>query len=285
MVTVLKSGLYTSIQDQGRFGFRDIGVPISGCMDSFSSQLANSILRNSKDAALIEITVIGPKLLFQKDTQIVICGAQLNPKLNNTDISNNIVYYVKANDIISFGKLKFGVRAYIAVKGGFKSNVVLGSRSYYKSITNLDTVYKGQVLDYDSLSDSETSKRSNQYAKPKLRSFSEMGLEVYEGPEFSLLTDAQQHKLLTTEYQVSSLYNRMAYRMEQLIENDLVSIITGPVLSGTVQLTPSGQLIVLMRDCQTTGGYPRVLQLSDSAINLLSQKMERDMVSFKLKHF
>ena len=74
----------------------------------------------------------------------------------------------------------------------------------------------------------------------------------------------------------------MAYQLSPLFDNDLKSILTGPVLPGTVQLTPSGKLIVLMRDCQTTGGYPRVLQLTESAINLLSQKKEKDKIVFKL---
>ena len=77
----------------------------------------------------------------------------------------------------------------------------------------------------------------------------------------------------------------MAYQLFPLIKNNLKPILTGPVLPGTIQLTPSGQLIVLMRDCQTTGGYPRVLQLTESAINLLSQKKERDKIKFKLTDF
>ena len=112
--------------------------------------------------------------------------------------------------------------------------------------------------------------------------FNTKTIEVYKGPEFGELTQLQQEELFTKTFMVSKDYNRMGYRLDYSIKNDLTPIITSLVQPGTVQLPPSGQLIVLMRDGQTAGGYPRVLQLSESAINSLSQKKLGDQFSFLL---
>ena len=98
-----------------------------------------------------------------------------------------------------------------------------------------------------------------------------------------LINNEQIIKLFNQEFTVFKENNRMAYQFQELVTNNLKDIITSLVLPGTVQLTPFGKLIVLMRDCQTTGGYPRVLQLKESSINLLSQKKVGDKIKFKLK--
>ena len=94
MIKVLRAGLYTSIQDMGRIGYRNLGVPLSGAMDSISASFANALLNNDKKNAVLEITMVGPKLEFLSSTTIVISGADMSPKLNNIDILNN---QLKAN--------------------------------------------------------------------------------------------------------------------------------------------------------------------------------------------
>ena len=105
---------------------------------------------------------------------------------------------------------------------------------------------------------------------------------MFKGSEYDTLNEKQKTILLKTEYEVSKYNNRMAYQLLPQIKNSIKGIITAPVLPGTVQLTPAGHLIVLMRDCQTTGGYPRILQLSQDAINSLSQKRQGDNFTFSL---
>src|SRR5690606_38995416 len=106
-------------------------------------------------------------------------------------------------------------------------------------------------------------------------------IPVYPGPEFHRLSSSLQKQLCSNVYSVDPTSNRMAIQFRENIENNLQPIITGPVIPGTVQLTPSGKLIVLMRDCQTTGGYPRVLQVSESGLNILAQKIAGDSIEFK----
>ena len=129
-----------------------------------------------------------------------------------------------------------------------------------------------------------SSKESDKYASLKFDSsiLTSSIIKVYKGPEYDLLTNEQQKQLQDQEFTVSNLYDRMAYRFKELLPNHLKSIITSPILPGTIQLTPSGNLIALMRDCQTTGGYPRILQLKEASINVLAQKFRGSVIRFQL---
>ena len=127
MVKVIKPGFYTTIQDLGRFGYQDYGVPVSGSMDQYSAQFANALLNNEKSDAVLEMTMTGPKLQFNSQTSICISGANMSPELNGSDIKLNTLIPIKPNDILSFGKLKEGFRSYLAVSGGFQSESNLKS--------------------------------------------------------------------------------------------------------------------------------------------------------------
>jgi len=281
MLKVIKSGFYTTVQDTGRFGYRTYGVPVSGAMDSYSSQFANVILGNKKDDAVLEITMTGPKLQFSQPTIIAISGADLSPMLNDLPVKMNTILDVSANDILSFGKLKSGLRSYLAVKGGLLGDTILGSRSMYNGITPSHRITDNDELEYESFKGNPQPLNANvKYNNSILKDDT---LEVCKGSEFSRLPLDIQEQLLNSTFKVSKLNNRMAYQLEPLFKNNLQQILTSPVLPGTIQLTPSGQLIVLMRDCQTTGGYPRVLQLTEKGKNSLSQKLTGSTLKIRLK--
>lgn len=280
MIKVLKPGFYSTIQDLGRFGFQKYGVPYSGALDNYSANLANTILGNDKNAAVLEIMMQGPELQFNYETQICFSGANMSPRLNKDPIQLNRIIDVQAGDILSFGKLIYGYRGYIAVSGGFNENEIMKSRSMYYGITNQFKLYKG-----DRLSILTHAKRvSSSYALVKInhRHFNTKEIKVLKGPEYQLLSVTQKNKLKTQAFTISKYNSRMAYQMAELVKNNLKPIITSSVLPGTVQLTPKGTLIILMRDCQTTGGYPRILQLRESSINRLAQKFTGDSFSFSL---
>jgi len=280
MLKVVKSGFYTTIQDSGRFGYRAFGVPISGSMDSYSSHYANSILGNDRDCAVLEITMSGPELHFQEPTQIAIAGADLTPKLNGKLISNNQVIDIKFNDVLSFAGLRNGLRCYLAIKGGLQSEVYLGSRSMYNTISESDTINVGEEIYYEKLLSNSIKTYSNLKYDHDL--LSTKILEVENGPEYNELPQELKNKLSKLQFKVSKFNNRMAYQLEPLMSNTIETILTSPVLPGTVQLTPNGNLIILMRDCQTTGGYPRVLQLTERSLNIISQKRQGEKIFFRL---
>ncbi len=280
MIKVISSGFYTSIQDLGRFGFGDIGIPVSGAMDLYSAKLANYIIGNNDTDSVLEIALGKVKLLFDNQCVICISGADLSSKLNNKKIALNTALEITKGDILTFDKPIYGVRSYLAVKGGFQTDVVLKSRSFYKGITDKFILKNHDILPIET-TNSKISKSLSSIKINKLH-FSTSTIEVYPGPEYELLNIIQKEKLSKTLFTISKDNSRMGYRLEELIHNTLKSMLTSAVLPGTVQLTPSGKLIVLMRDCQVTGGYPRILLATDDAINKLAQKTTNHTFKFKI---
>lgn len=280
MIKVISPGLYTSIQDLGRFGFRNHGVPNGGVMDTISANLANSLLNNSRNNAVLEITIIGPKLLFKLNATIAITGADLSPKINNKNISNYQVIQIKCGDVLSFGKSLKGSRSYVAVKGGIQSEVKLKSRSQFTNITHDYRLKKKDEVKIKEFSATIEFKKKGKISN-EFQFFESNEIEVFPGPEFELFSKLDQNNLLNTKYTVSNNSNRMGYQMEEVVSKHCISMITSSVLPGTVQLLPSGQIVILMKDAQTTGGYPRVFQLDTKALCIMAQKKVGD--HFKLK--
>jgi len=280
MVKVLQPGLYTSIQDMGRFGHTNLGVPVSGAMDSISAGFANALLNNNKNNAVMEITMFGPKLVFMASTNIVITGAEMSAELNNNPILIYKAYPVQNGDLLSFGKLKKGIRCYLAVSGGFRSEIILKSRSFYSGITSQGLLKKNDLLSFEH--QEINSKQPKVTINTKIPFYDINVIEVFKGPEFELFLSEEQKKLLSTTFTVSNDNNRMGYRMGEEVVKHTKSIITSPVLPGTVQLLPSGKLIILMKDAQTTGGYPRVFQLTEKSIAILAQKRAGETLKLKL---
>lgn len=275
---VLKPGLYTSVQDLGRSAHAKWGVPQSGCMDQNSGILANRLLGNHDDEAVLECTMMGPELEFSLPTFIAVTGAEFELYLNGELIEMNKVHRVEKGDQLVFGKLKKGLRAYLAIAGGFQAEKVLGSRSYYSPITSANRVVQGQSIPY--------KERSRFKGLTELKTSECTPLETdtivaRRGPEFDWLSEAQKKALETTDFKVSNRNNRMAYQLEPHIGALHRNRITCPVLPGSVQLTPEGSLFVLMRDGQTTGGYPRVLQIAEKSLDAMAQL--RTGASFRLK--
>lgn len=283
MVELLKTGLFDTIQDLGRFGVQNYGVPFSGAMDLFSAQNANAILGNSYSDAVMEITIIGPKLKFHCNTEIALTGADLSPKLNSEAISMDSSHRVKKGDVLSFGQRRYGCRVYMAVSGGFQTELVMNSRSMYSMLTKQARLNKGDLVPIMDAKAKSKVKVDEKIIQTKVHSshFKVNEIMVHRGMEFNVLSESEKQKLFTTEFTVSKDSNRMAYQVNERIDNKLESIITSIVLPGTIQLTPSGRLLILMRDCQVTGGYSRILQVSEQSINHLSQKIFGDKFRFK----
>jgi len=241
------------------------------------------------------------RFLFEKEQLICITGADFSPRINEARVALNVPLHVKKGAVLSFGKQQYGVRTYVAVKGGFKSEKVLHSRSYYVGITKEILLQKGMLLPVEE--QHQFTAKTFSSVKINEAHFQSSRVCCYEGPEYHLLSESQKRAIQKTLFTISKEHSRMGYRLEESIKNDLPSMLTSAVLPGrleesikndlpsmltsavlpgTVQLTPSGKLIVLMRDCQVTGGYPRVLQLTNAAIDILAQKTTGDQFIFEL---
>lgn len=280
MIEVLHPGLHSSIQDLGRLGQQSLGVPIGGAMDQNAMHWANRLLNNPKHSAVLEMSFKGPKLLFHQSTTMVLAGADMNTRLNGLLIPSYSTIEIKEKDLLEFGNANCGKRTYMAVSGGFQTPEILGSRSQFEGITAEPTLSKTKLIPFDVMKFKPS--KGARISPPKAAS-KEIIISVYQGPDFHLLPDKAKNELRQNNFSISIKNSRMAYVLEEKLVHQIPSIWTAPVIPGTVQCTPDGTLIVLMRDAQTTGGYPRILQVSDDGLNCLAQKSTKDSFQFQLR--
>lgn len=281
MIAILHPGIYCSVQDQGRFGHTKIGVPQAGCADTYAAKMANALLKNHEKDALIEITFGQGEFKFTSDTYICLTGGDFSPKLNGKLIKMQSVFFIKKDSVLSFGKRVYGARVYLSVQGGIQTKTVYGSRSFFDGIAQ-QKLGKGAMLPILPIQ----KYADNNFSRVRVseKHFTTIYLPCLKGPEFFKLNQEQQRKLFTP-FSISDDNNRVGYRLKESLENNLSSILTSAVLPGTVQLTPSGKCIILLQDCQVTGGYPRILQLSEIAIARVSQKITGDKIQFILEDY
>jgi len=278
MIEILQLGWHTTIQDLGRFGQQSLGVPTSGAMDLNAFNWANKLLNNDPNDACFEITIKGPILKFHRATYITITGAKVRLTLNEDHIEMYKPISIKKGDILHISNTTVGCRVYIAILGGFQTETVLGSKSQFKGLTFNDRIDKKSVIAINKIP--FVTKLAG--IKAHLIDYSNINLKVYIGPEYHLLNTSSRNSLKIKQFTISSQNNRMGYRLNEKIKQQLPEIWTAPTLPGTVQLTPEGTLIILMRDAQVTGGYARIFQLTDDAINLLAQKSTLNQLKFEI---
>ena len=275
MIKVIQPGLFTTIQDGGRHGYRNIGIPTSGFMDKESAWAANNIVDNDTEESLIEITLKGPTLLFDNNYTISITGGDFNPLINDMPIKMYESINVKLGDTLKINNTKNGARCYLAISGGIDVKSIFGSKSFLSNISESYYLRKGDEIKISDNSNNKILKKN------KLKFKLNRSMEVFKGPEFDLLSVRVKNMLFKNEFTIRT-NSRMAYNLEEKVQIGIKSIISSPVLPGSVQLTPSGKMIILHRDCQTTGGYPRILQLSRNSLNNLSQLKSGEKIELKL---
>ncbi|WP_341225884.1 biotin-dependent carboxyltransferase family protein [uncultured Arcticibacterium sp.] len=287
----LKSGILTSIQDIGRCGFKDKGINPSGAMDTLSMRLLNILLGNEDTEAVLEFHYPTPTITFEEHALFAIGGANFSGSLNNKSISNWKVQEAKPGDMLSFGKKINGERAYIAIKGGFNLKKSLGSNS-----TNLlggfggKKIEKGDSLDLNLKNGQLFAATEKVYLAPKtvnvnLRPAFEQKQEirVIAGKDLSSLDLESRNKIFKQSFIISSHADRMGYRLE----GDCLNLqssdeqISSSVAFGTIQLLPDGQLVILMADHQTTGGYPKLANVISVDLPILAQLSVGQHVTFR----
>lgn len=280
----IKTGLQTTIQDLGRTGHQHLGIPVGGVMDKRSARLANDLVGNPTEYPLFEITLLGPSIRFEGACQIAITGAMLSPEINGQAIAQNQTIHVNDGDLLNFGRPTAGCRAYLAVRGQWKVAQWLGSCSASTS--------NGEIATPDSWikKDSWIEIESNGSIAPKTTSTTlqldalKMPIKVMQGPEFHLFSNLFVGLFFSKNFTITPDSNRMGYRLKEPIEGyeSLGEIISSGVIPGTIQITNAGQAIVLMADAQTTGGYPRLLNLLTPEIDRMAQLKPGDQVRFEL---
>ena len=284
-----KSGLLTTIQDLGRAGFRRFGINPNGAMDKTAVRLINILLGNDETEAAIEMHFPAPEILFEEDAVIALGGAEFGAKLNESSIENWRVFFAEKGSVLKFEKKIFGSRAYLAVQGGFQVEKWLGSAS-----TNLTANiggFEGRALkNGDRLHFNQRTKDKGLRTKQKISNniipfYSRFPtVRITAGAEFPLLTALSEQNFLKETFTISAKSDRMGFRLEgeplYLLEQK--EMLSSAVNFGTIQLLPDGQMIILMADHQTTGGYPRVGHVVEQDLPLLAQLGAGDKVGFHL---
>jgi len=280
MIEVQHPGIYSTVQDLGRYGYRRFGVPLSGVMDKEMAVAANEILGNPVSAAVLEFASPGPRLFFSKPAIIAVSGAPVGVRINGEKVNTGRPILIETNSLLTFERASSAVWSYLSVKGGLLSREVLGSRSFFPGITKSGRIAAGDILEIATLSELSAQEVAWGNKLPEIGEIEQVA--AYQGPEFPLLTELQKLAILESEFEVSPQSNRMATLVHSKKIVKVPEIITGPVQPGTVQLTPSGTMVVLMRDAQTTGGYARVLQLTDKGFIQLSRIQAGKHFRFRL---
>jgi len=281
---VVKPGLFTTVQDLGRYGYLKYGVPISGAMDTFSLIAANLLVDNPANSACLEITLIGPEIQALTKTHIAVTGGETSVNINEEKASMWQTIKVQEGDVISFGKIEKGCRAYVSIKGGINVPPVLGSRSTYVRGA-FGGINGRQLCSGDLIHGFPTLSLNHGYAMPeelvpKYTNFYEA--HVILGPQSNMFTEKGLETFLTNEYTVTSEADRMGYRLEgtNIEHKDKGEIISDALLPGAVQVPPNGKPIIIMRDAQTTGGYPKIAVVITPDISLLGQAKPGDAIKF-----
>ena len=282
---IRKPGILTTLQDLGRFGARRFGVNPSGVMDVAATRVVNTLLGNAESAAVLELHFPAAELEFDDDAVFAIGGAEFGAELNGTSVANWTIVQATKGDVLRFTKKLSGSRAYLAVAGGLSGDEWLDSRS-----TNLAIGIGGlsgrKIAAGDRIEcEASQSKVKLSAGMSLLARYSRFPtVRVIAGPEFEYLTAASERTFLREGFTLTNDCNRMGYRLKGkplhlLHTREMVS---SAVAFGTIQLLPDGQLIVLMADHQTSGGYPRIANVISVDLPLLAQLGPNDGVSFEL---
>jgi biotin-dependent carboxylase-like uncharacterized protein len=277
---ILKTNPGTSIQDHGRIGLGHWGIPIAGVMDQRSYAWINHLLKNKRNDAILEILQPGFKCRFDSYITIGLSGAKAEIWKNDKLTSSTLIKIIPGDEL-EIGKFLFGNIVYMGIAQGFQTAVILSSRSNYPKITTTGMLSPGDKIPFFT----NQSHTEETFASVRLKTawLEEITLEVYPGSDFEALSANNKTQVVNSKFTISTLANRMAFQLEELLPNSIPERLTAPVFPGTVQLTSGGKLLILMRDAQVTGGYPRVLQLTDNSLSVLAQKRPGQQIRFQLK--
>lgn len=276
---VIKPGVLTTLQDMGRKGYQQFGIPVSGAMDTFALQIANILVGNPRNEAGLEVTLVGPTLEARMAMTVSITGADLSPTVNGGQVQMWKSFNMKPGDRLTFGKRKKGMRAYLAVAGGFDVPLFLGNKSRDRNSG------VGMELEKDTTLYSLKNNATNRIFlhKQLIPVYqNEVGVGVVEGPHTSSFSSSARETFFNNTFTVDADSNRMGYRLrsDNPIQPNQTGIWSDPVPFGGIQIPGNGAPIILMADRQTTGGYPRIGTVMSADLPKIAQLVPHNKLQF-----
>lgn len=294
--SIIKPGLLDTIQDMGRNGHGNWGINPGGSMDRYAAQVANLLVGNCGQEAVLEIHFPGPQILFEQNTLLSITGGDFTPTVNDAPIPRWQPVVVRKNTVLHFPSHVQGSRCYISVHGGYCIEKWLGSFS-----TNLKAAiggWQGRALKKgDEIPFKENTVYFAGLLKPD-RNFEVLPwrvntekvyrfpheIGIVKGSHWDILTPAAKQGFLDNNFVIHPSSDRMGYQLKGIpLETSGIAReeVSSAVSFGTIQLLPDGQLIILMADHQTTGGYPRIAHVVSAHLPKLAQLRPCDTIQFK----
>jgi antagonist of KipI len=279
-LVVARPGMLTTVQDLGRWGQQASGVPVAGPMDAYSHRLANRLASNADDAAALEVTLIGPELVSRGSLVCAVAGAGFSVALNDTPIDTRSCFEVPDGSRIRFGSRGPGARASLAVRGGFDVPATFGSRA--TSLVSRMGPFGRALREGDELPVAMSAPRVAPRGKPLQLPGGGSRVRVLLGPHDSMFTADAVTALLSSRFVVTPQSNRMGYRLAgaRLERRDETELLSEATPMGSLQVTSSGQPILLMADRQTTGGYPRIATVISADQPAAGQLAPGDWIEF-----
>ncbi|MDL4839196.1 5-oxoprolinase subunit C family protein [Aquibacillus rhizosphaerae] len=286
-IRIIEEGLQTTIQDLGRFGFQSLGFSTNGAIDSKAMRLANILLGNDDNEAVIEMSFIGPSISFESDMVIALTGANMSPKINGKPVLMNKVLAVHAGDSLQLRTGRNGLHTYLSVKGGFNIPPFLNSKS---TALNVQVGgYEGRTLKAGDIIPIHTPIKSSNFnwglgsTIVRYLNMEKPVIHFIEGQQYHWFTDKSIKDFESEIFYTTTQSNRMGYRLTgaKLKLKTKQNLITEATTFGTIQVPANGQPIVLMADSQPTGGYPKIGQVIQADIPKLSQLLPSQGFIFK----
>lgn len=284
---VLNGGLLTTVQDQGRHGYRKFGVPVSGVMDEHSYKLANWLVGNPRGAPVLELTLMGGTFEFHSDALVGISGAEAEISVNGNPAASNETIKIKNGDILNVGRVTSGCRLYLSIAGEWDIEKIMGSYSTCLSAKfggmQGRAIHKGDRLIWEFDQDKTVDRSVPKKLLPHYSSSQK--IRIIQGPEWDWLTKEEQTIFLASNFSISSDSNRMGIRLKNslvLERGRFDEMISSPVVPGIIQLPQDGNPIILMKDAQSIGGYPRIAKVIDADLWRLGQVWSGNEIRFRL---
>lgn len=283
-IAVIKPGVNSQIQDSGRFGYLQMGLSQSGALDEVAYRYNNALLNNADNAAQIEIAVGGAEFVFLIDSVIALSGASAAIKLNNVALSNWSTHAVSKGDVLNIGGVRHGMFIYLGIAGGFCCDTVKGSQS--TTVRLALGGYHGRALQAN---DKIAANPTSSIAKPNLtvpqkhqQQYFNQPIKVMPGYQFERFDEPVRTQFFANEYQLLR-GNRMGYFFDSNVPLSYAQgeLSSEGILPGAIQITNAGQPIVLHKDAQSIGGYPKIGAVSRLSLSIIAQLTPGKSIQFQ----
>tara|TARA_B100000902_G_scaffold400056_1_gene475303 strand:+ start:13570 stop:14511 length:942 start_codon:yes stop_codon:yes gene_type:complete len=281
-IEILREGIYTSIQDLKRTGFRKYGVPKSGPMDEYSHILTNWLLDKEIISELLEITYYGPKIKINFDTKIALFGSKCDVILNNNKIETGKSISVKSGDILDIKKCIDANRVYLGFSADMKLKNTFNSKSTYDKIQigglHGKKLLKNDKIEFINIRDNKSKKIPSSFVRSNNQNII---IRVIKGMHYYKVDNFNNENKIN--FKISPNSDRMGLRLinYKIKLNDYSEIESTVVTKGSIQIPKDGNPIILMSDSQSSGGYPVFGNVCKVDISKLSQVQPNQKIKFK----